>query len=272
MDGYYFYASMKVTKELIHIAYEVAVNVYQGKLTRKEGIDKIVADGRMNHNSAADYIHNLKRLLEGDKFTRTLNSYAMDYYLQNINLNFGKRGLSNALKALKSHITYYENLQGVTMHLMREIFLKYDKINSDVFNEIEQEEITTILHEEGKTKQQLAQELRNLKPTDPELIVINHKSYKRDNATIAKIKKLRDFKCQICGERIKKKDGSYYIEAAHIEPKHLGGNELPNNIILLCPNHHKEFDYGNHEKLEHTTDMYRFNLNGVEYSISLDLI
>ncbi|AXT50367.1 hypothetical protein D1818_05815 [Aquimarina sp. BL5] len=262
---------MKVTKELVHVAYEVAVNVYQGKLTRKEGIDKIAGNGRMNSNSAADYIHNLKRLLDGEKFTRTLNSYSMDYYLKNIHLNYGKRGISNALKALKLHITYYENLQKITMHSMREIFLKYDKINSDVFNEIERDEIITILNNENKTKQQLAQELKNLKPTNPEYIKINSKTYKRDNATIAKIKILRDFRCQICSKRIKMKNGSYYIEAAHIKPKHLGGNELPNNIILLCPNHHKEFDYGDLKIFQHTSDILNFNLNSTEYSISLKL-
>ncbi|KAA1241015.1 HNH endonuclease [Aquimarina sp. RZ0] len=263
---------MKATKELVHITYDIAIKIYEGKLTRKEGIDTFVGNGRMNPSIAADFIKNIKCLLEGKKFTRTNNAYSMEYFFKNIYRDYGFKGLSNALRALNLHIEYYEDYQDVTMHSMRKIYSEYLKIYSDNPDEHEQEEIIKILEKENKTKDQIVQELKTLKPTDPELITISSKSYKRDNVTIAKIKKLRDYKCQICSTRIKKKDGSYYIEAAHIEPKHLGGNELPNNIILLCPNHHKEFDYGDLKILEHTSDILRFNLNETEYSISMELI
>ncbi|PKV51907.1 5-methylcytosine-specific restriction protein A [Aquimarina sp. MAR_2010_214] len=262
---------MKVTKELVHITYDIAKEVYEGKISRKEGVEIIVGDGRMNPNSVADFIHNLKCLLDGKKFTRTNNTYSMEYFFEKIYKDYGIKGLSNALRALNLHIKYYEGYQDVTMHSMRKIYSKYLKIYVDNPDQDEQQEITTILQKENKTKLQLAQELKNLKPTDPEFIVINSKSYKRDNVTIAKIKELRDYKCQICSHSIKKKDGSYYIEAAHIEPKHLGGNELPNNIILLCPNHHKEFDYGETKIIERTYEFVKFELNGKIHTITLKI-
>jgi predicted restriction endonuclease len=51
-------------------------------------------------------------------------------------------------------------------------------------------------------------------------------------------------KCQICGKKIKLKNDDY-SEAHHIKPlgKH-NGPDTSNNIIILCPNHHVEFDYG----------------------------
>jgi putative restriction endonuclease len=55
---------------------------------------------------------------------------------------------------------------------------------------------------------------------------------------------LRDFECQIYGKYILKKDGHRYIEAAHITEKSHKGAETPYNILILCPNHHKEFDLG----------------------------
>jgi predicted HNH restriction endonuclease len=55
----------------------------------------------------------------------------------------------------------------------------------------------------------------SIKSDGYELIKVDNKIYKRDNKAIALIKLLRDFKCQICGTTIVKKNGSRYIEAAH---------------------------------------------------------
>ncbi len=135
-------------------------------------------------------------------------------------------------------------------------------------DEKEQDELVKHF-DKSKTKEQIIADLKNLKPTDSEEIEVNHKTYKRDNMTIAQIKILRDFKCQICGTTIKKKDGSFYIEAAHIKPKHLKGRETLDNILLLCPNHHKEFDFGQLEIKNHDNDKVEFILNGQQYKIKL---
>ncbi len=123
----------------------------------------------------------------------------------------------------------------------------------------------------SKTKADIFKELQNLKETDPEEIIVNHKTYKRDNKTIAQIKVLRDFKCQICSTTIVKKDGSKYVEAAHIKPKHQKGRETLDNIILLCPNHHKEFDFGKLEIKLHDMTQIEFLLNDKQYKIKLSV-
>lgn len=60
-----------------------------------------------------------------------------------------------------------------------------------------------------------------------------------------KIKEQYDYKCQFpaCGIRIKTKNG-YYAEVAHITPVRDSGKTAEGNLIVLCPNHHKEFDFG----------------------------
>ncbi len=60
-----------------------------------------------------------------------------------------------------------------------------------------------------------------------------------------------DFKCQICDFTFQKRDGTYYIEAAHIIPLKDGGTDAPENIVILCPNHHKMLDEGD-EKARHS--------------------
>jgi predicted restriction endonuclease len=137
-------------------------------------------------------------------------------------------------------------------------------------DEKEQNELE-IFYKKTKSKAEILKDIENLQDSDPEEIIVNHKTYKRDNKTIAQIKILRDFKCQICSTTIMKKDRSKYIEAAHIKAKRLKGRETLDNIILLCPNHHKEFDFGNLEIKLHDKRQIDFILNGKRYKIKLTL-
>ncbi len=154
---------------------------------------------------------------------------------------------------------------------MRNIYDKYFALPLDTPDEHEQNDIIKEFKRQNKTKQDIINDLKNQKTTDPEEVNINSKSFKRDNRTIAQLKILRDFKCQICSTTIKKKDETFYIEAAHIEPKHRKGRETPDNILLLCPNHHKEFDYGDRNILLHDKEKVHFTLNGLEHKISLKI-
>ena len=71
------------------------------------------------------------------------------------------------------------------------------------------------------------------------------KDIKRNPELSKRIKELYEDKCFICGNAIRLKHSSY-SEAAHIKPlggKHDGPDECK-NMIVLCPNHHIEFDFG----------------------------
>ncbi len=67
----------------------------------------------------------------------------------------------------------------------------------------------------------------------------------RDTKIALQIKKLYDFKCQVCQITIQTKLG-HYAEGAHIKPlgKPHNGDDNPDNLICLCPNHHIMFDKG----------------------------
>ncbi len=68
----------------------------------------------------------------------------------------------------------------------------------------------------------------------------------RDTALARQIKKLHKDKCQLCGESIKISDQQYYSEAHHIKPLGGGHNglDIKENILVLCPAHHVQCDYG----------------------------
>lgn len=94
---------------------------------------------------------------------------------------------------------------------------------------------------------------------------------RRDTRLVRALNELCAFQCQFpgCGTRIPKRDGGFYIEVAHIEPVHQGGRTVLGNLLVLCPNHHKELDYGSLEIVEQTTERVRGKLNGREFDIEL---
>lgn len=60
------------------------------------------------------------------------------------------------------------------------------------------------------------------------------------------MKRMYNHTCQLCGVSRQGPDGDPYAEAHHIRPlgrPHEGPDE-PENILVLCPNHHADFDYG----------------------------
>ena len=65
----------------------------------------------------------------------------------------------------------------------------------------------------------------------------------RNTSISSEVKKRYVDKCFICKKIIQVKKGNY-SEAAHIRPLGKGGFDSPDNVIVLCPNHHVEFDYG----------------------------
>lgn len=81
-------------------------------------------------------------------------------------------------------------------------------------------------------------------PTDRQDITVSR--IIRDTIVARRVKKIHDFKCQICGLALNLADGVKYAEGHHIKP--LGtphnGPDIIENIMCLCPNHHALLDYG----------------------------
>jgi len=67
----------------------------------------------------------------------------------------------------------------------------------------------------------------------------------RDSKLGRQLKKLYDYRCQVCDLQIET-DAGFYAEAAHIKPvgSPHDGPDLIENLLCLCPNHHLMFDKG----------------------------
>ena len=92
---------------------------------------------------------------------------------------------------------------------------------------------------------------------------------RKDSQIVKALKSSCEFKCQFpgCNVQISKREGGFYIEVAHIKPISRGGRSVIGNLLVLCPNHHKEFDYGNLEIIEQTEALIRGKLNGKDFQI-----
>jgi len=120
----------KITKKIIQETYEIAKQVFQEKISLKEGI-KILEKIGMNKNTASDYIYNYLNLIQGKTFTRTTNADATEYYLEKIHQENGKKGLEKALLALSQHFDYYEDKTGSKVKTRKDIYNKYLKLIDD---------------------------------------------------------------------------------------------------------------------------------------------
>lgn len=99
-----------ITNEMVKSAYEIAKKVYEGKIGRTEGRTEIAQTTGMNEGSAGDYITNLKAMLEGQRYTRTLNTFATRYNLEKIREDYGEAAFNNAIHAVTEHVKYYNAL------------------------------------------------------------------------------------------------------------------------------------------------------------------
>ncbi len=173
----------------------------------------------------------------------------------------------------QSLISIYKSLKsGVPKEINHDkiILQKIESKISPTEDERDQE-LLIKAYQKKLSREQILDLLINLKKYESKEVISNIKALSRDNKTIALLKIIRNFKCQICGTTIKKKDGSYYIEAAHIKAKKEKGKETPQNIILLCPNHHKEFDFGKRKIISHKLNVFEFELNGKKHKINMTL-
>lgn len=67
--------------------------------------------------------------------------------------------------------------------------------------------------------------------------------FARNTKKTQEIRKLYRDKCQVCGAVINVPGGSRYSEVHHLRPLKENGDDNYGNMLVLCPNHHVEFDY-----------------------------
>ncbi len=86
------------------------------------------------------------------------------------------------------------------------------------------------------------------------------------NPKLTELKKRKmQYTCQVCGKKIPKTDGSFYIETHHIIPLYDGGLDVSSNLVVVCPNHHVMMQYSlPEENISITSHEIRFSIDGYD--------
>ncbi|TIP06444.1 MAG: HNH endonuclease [Mesorhizobium sp.] len=85
-----------------------------------------------------------------------------------------------------------------------------------------------------------------------------------------KVKEIRGCRCQICEAlgfepiAFLRKNGTPFAEAHHVQPVSLlmAGTLAASNVMVLCPNHHRQAHLGNFEVLEDGRHQWRISIDG----------
>ena len=149
-----------------------------------------------------------------------------------------------------------------------------DEIANDWLSQSKSTDDVTLdeIVENGSVVEKIRQFNEAMKEVSPERVrSLVSKTLRRDTKLIEALKELCEFRCQFpgCGIRILQKNCGYYSEVAHIQPVHTGGRSVIGNLLVLCPNHHKEFDYGDLEIDTQTFEEISGKLNGKAFTIKL---
>ena len=118
---------MKITTEMIQAAYSASADAYHGRISRQQAINELVTKFGMNRGSASDSIVNFKKIMDGEKYTRTGNEEQTNYILTHILNDYGVSKLSNAIKAVKEHVEYYEGLGRGNLNRIRAVISRHEK-------------------------------------------------------------------------------------------------------------------------------------------------
>jgi predicted restriction endonuclease len=119
----------------------------------------------------------------------------------------------------------------------KQLVITSDSFNSDINRFGEKELENTI---EQMTDEQFIQYIQSLDPAASIEIKEGLKKIRKYNKkVIVDLKEKYQYRCQICGESSVGEYGVSVAEAHHMEQFSLTQNNKPDNIMILCPSHHR---------------------------------
>lgn len=125
----------------------------------------------------------------------------------------------------------------------------------------------TIYHyvqQQDKEIQGFLEDDTNLKNDTVETII---NRIKRHQQIVTKLKDKYNNHCQIdgCNFTFKKKNGGFYSEVHHLVPLSQGGSQGEDNVVILCPNHHRMFHFAYVEIGELKNSCRKIKINNINY-------
>ena len=97
----------RIGSKEIDAVYALTKDVAQGKRTELQAASRLQEKFGMNFSSAWGYLRKRKQMLNGERYTRTMNIAATRYFLENIYKDEGVMGLKQAVSSVRKLAEYY---------------------------------------------------------------------------------------------------------------------------------------------------------------------
>lgn len=137
-------------------------------------------------------------------------------------------------------------LYNIFKEIASNIGFKYDPVNDDILCPTSSEPAQVDITTPGRVQTLLSRIVR-------------------DTQLIRNLKSSCNYLCQICGNTIVLPNGKKYAEGHHLRPlgSPYNGPDIEQNIIILCPTHHAEFDYGSIAIEPNTKKIVHIDVNNI---------
>lgn len=245
-----------ITDTMIDRAYELAKLVRTEAMKPSDATRELEQEMGMAPKSAVAYMHALRHLARGDRYTRRISNTAAKRYLQFFERDDGRGGLERALTSFKAHTQYLENtrtkqsqpgmwriIDEFSRRLGREPIRIESLANFRGREEAEWQTARTLTMEELKARALTAR-------AGPVTPVVLTTAYRQRNPFVREyVLRQAAGICQACGEPAPFKRKGYkepFLEVHHLIPLAEDGDDTVENAIALCPNCHREAHHGEH--------------------------
>jgi 5-methylcytosine-specific restriction protein A len=185
----------------------------------------------MNRGTSSGFIVNFKKMMDGEKYTRTNKAEQTDYLLTHILNDYGVVKLGNAIKAANEHLKYQESL-GKPLKGIRDIISRHEEI----LNKIPLSQTVTVYPDELDISETLFEGMKK---------TVSVNIYERNQEARAKCIEHYGVKCVVCScdfEKVYGDIGKGFIHVHHLtQLSDIGqGYEVDpvKDLRPVCPNCH----------------------------------
>jgi 5-methylcytosine-specific restriction protein A len=241
-------SNTSITSRQIKAAYKFATQVFESKLTANLAVKKLHDEFALNTNSARDFIGQLRHMLQGEVFKRTMSASAMQYFLRRILEDRGMLATEQALISVWKHIEYYEDLGKGKLDRMRYIVEEFqaglhEPLDVSVLQASFVSKVQRSLRDETTERRKRL----NAAAKIPKLLVATTRIFVRNPDVVAEVLHRAHGKCEHCKRPapfLRRSNKSPYLEVHHRIQLAAGGQDSIENAIALCPNCHRMLHYG----------------------------
>lgn len=239
---------MKVKKEQIEAAYDMAKRVFANEMPVMRGAELLHSEHGLNKTSARHFIEDYRLLRQGDVYTRTLSVPAVDVFLDRIFADDGAEGLAVAIAAIRKHIVYYEKKRAITLKSLPKTVDRHEqRLFQPESLELVQKRLAEAIERALVDDPEARRERLRRASKKPATATVTTQVYLRNADVVAEVLSIAKGMCQICGKAApfnRRNSGAPYLEVHHRVQLAHGGDDSVENAIGICPNCHRESHFG----------------------------